>query len=348
MNRAPEAEERRSRTGGHNAGERLLAAIPVTAAEASARVAGVDLTPQLLEFERTRLALFARYGFPGQSRWVVDREGRSTYMISRGEGPSPTILVHGGLSQAGEWSLLAGRLPRHVIIPDRPGCGLSYKIEYRRADYRKAAAAWLLDLVDGIGADQIDLVGNSIGGFFAMAFALAHPDRVRHLVLAGAPAGLDRSIPLFPRLWGNPVTGLLIRKLKITDPETLRKRVFSRLLVAHPERVPLDVLEMAIGAAAIPGADRTSYTMLRTVTTLRGWRPKLMMRDDMARLPVPTLFAWGDADAFAPPSSGQDMAARMPDARVEVLPDAGHLPWFDRPDTVAATIAGFLAHSDTP
>ncbi len=224
MNRAPEAEERRSRTGGHNAGERLLAAIPVTAAEASARVAGVDLTPQLLEFERTRLALFARYGFPGQSRWVADREGRSTYMISRGEGPSPTILVHGGLSQAGEWSLLAGRLPRHVIIPDRPGCGLSYKIEYRRADYRKAAAAWLLDLVDGIGADQIDLVGNSIGGFFAMAFALAHPDRVRHLVLAGAPAGLDRSIPLFPRLWGNPVTGLLIRKLKITDPETLRKR----------------------------------------------------------------------------------------------------------------------------
>lgn len=295
-------------------------------------------------FERDRLALFARYGFEGRSRWVSDREGRRTYVIGRGEGRCPTVLVHGGLSEASEWSLLAGRLPGHVVIPDRPGCGLSYRIDYRGvADYREAAAAWLLDLADGVGAGQVDLVGNSMGGFFAMAFAIAYPDRVRRLVLVGYPAGLANQVPLFARLWGSPVTGPLISKLKITDPETYRKQVFARLLVAHPETVPLDLLEMMVAAAALPGADRAAYTMLRAVTTLRGWRPKLMLRDGMASLPVPTLFLWGGADAFGLPPIGQGLAARMPDARFEVLPDTGHLPQIDRADTVASAIIGFLA-----
>ncbi len=84
------------------------------------RFVGVDLAPELLAFERDRLALFAHYDFEGESRWISDREGRHTYMIDRGEGRCPTVLVHGGLSEASEWSLLAGRLPGHVIIPDRP------------------------------------------------------------------------------------------------------------------------------------------------------------------------------------------------------------------------------------
>lgn len=80
---------------------------------------------------------------------------------------------------------------------------------------------------------------------------------------------------------------------------------------------------------------------------MRGWRSWLMMRDGMSQLPVPTLFVWGDADAFARPSSGEDMAARMPDARLEVIPDAGHLPYLDRPDAVADAITGFLTQPDT-
>ena len=138
--------------------------------------------------------------------------------------------------------------------------------------------------------------------------------------------------------------------LGITIPpsaEALRKRVFTTLLVAHPERVPLDMLEVMIAAAALPGVGLAAHTMLRTVTDLRGWRPRLMMRDDMAHLPVPTLFVWGDADAFAPPSSGRDMAARMPDAHIEVIADAGHLPYLDRPEAVADAIKNFLVHSET-
>lgn len=293
-------------------------------------------------FERARRELFARYGFEAEGRRVADREGRSTYLLSRGEDARPIVLVHGGLSQAGEWAPLAGRIPGWVIIPDRPGCGLSYPIDYRGVDYRKAAADWLLDLLAGIDADRVDLVGNSMGGFFSIAFALAHPDRVRRLVLVGAPAGLDRRLPLFLRLWGNAITGPLIRRLKITDAETLRKRVYGPLLVAHPEDVAVELLEMGIAAATLPGVDWASYTMLRAVTTLRGFRRSLMLREELGGLGVPSLFLWGDSDAFAPPSSGRDMVASMREAAIEVIPDTGHLPHLERPDTVAAAIIHFL------
>ena len=294
-------------------------------------------------FERQRLALFERYGFQGEGRRITDRQGRSTYVITRGDGPRPTVLIHGGLSQASEWALLAGQLPGHVIIPDRPGCGLSYPIDYRKVpDFRKAAADWLLDLLDGIGANQADLVGNSMGGFFSIALALAHPDRVRRLVMVGAPPGLDRTVPLFLRLWGNPILGPLINRQKITDPETLRKRVFAPLLVAHPERVPLDFLELGVAAMALPGYDHNAYSLLRRITTLRGLRSELMVRDDLRRLTVPTLFLWGDADAFVPPSIGREVAARMTNAQIEILPDTGHLPYVDHPDIVASAITQFL------
>lgn len=295
-------------------------------------------------FERKRLQLFADNGFAGESRRISDRDGRSTYLIGRGDGRHPTVLLHGGLSEASVWCLLAGRTPGRVIIPDRPGCGLSYQIDYRRLDFRKAAVDWLLDLVDGLEAEQVDLVGSSMGGFFAMAFAAERPERVRRLVLVGAPAGLDAEVPLFPRLWGNPVVGPVVGRLVagMNSAEELRGRVF-RMLVAHPEKLPRPFLELALAAQKLPGAGIAAHTMLRSVLTMRGWRAHLMMRDDLAKLALPTLFVWGDKDAFAPPSSGEDMAARMADARIEIVEDAGHLPHLDQPTAVATSINRFLA-----
>jgi 2-hydroxy-6-oxonona-2,4-dienedioate hydrolase len=147
----------------------------------------VSAADELSAFEHERLTYFERSSFVGWSRWAVDRDGRRTYLISRGEGPRPTVLVHGGLSHAGDLLPLAALLPGHVVSPDRPGCGLSYRIDYRSVDYRSAAANWVLDLVKSIEAERIDLVGDSKGGYSAMAFAIAHPEMVRRLALVGHP-----------------------------------------------------------------------------------------------------------------------------------------------------------------
>ncbi len=295
------------------------------------------------EFERERLALFERNGFSGTALGLNDGASRSTYAITGGSGSVPIVLLHGGLSEASEWALVAGRLAGRVVIPDRPGCGLSYPIDYLEVDdYRAAAAEWVSGLVTSLDSDQVDLVANSMGGFFALAFALAHPERVRRLVLVGAAAGLHTEIPLFLRLWGSRIAGPLIGRMTIDDPEVLRKRVFGSILVAHPERVPREVLEVAVAASALPGAARAARSMLRAVTTMRGWRPALDLREETARLTVPTLFTWGEADAFAPPERGEAVAARMPNAEFEVMTDTGHLPQIDSPERVAAAVSSFL------
>lgn len=165
-------------------------------------------------------------------------------------------------------------------------------------------------MLDAIGVAEVDLVGNSMGGFFGIAFALAHP---------------------------------LIRRLPITDPEVLRERVYGRLLVAHPEDVPVEMLELDVANSQLPGVDLSAYSLLRTGTTLRGIRKHLLVREELADLDVPSLFLWGESDAFAPPESGEEIAARMPNARLERLPDTGHLPHVEQPETVAAAVASFLA-----
>ncbi len=117
-----------------------------------------------------------------------------------------------------------------------------------------------------------------MGGYFAMAFAAAHPKRVRRLVLVGAPAGLDRKLPLFIRLLGYRISGRLMSVMKIKDPETLRRQVFAGLLVAHADTLPLEFLEISLAAELIPGTDRSARSMLRAVTSLRGWRKQSLMR----------------------------------------------------------------------
>ena len=88
------------------------------------------------------------------------------------------------------------------------------------------------------------------------------------------------------------------------------------------------MLAVAVAAAAIPGAGRAAHTMLRTVLTMRGLRPgsccATTWRTSRSRL----CSHGASSDAFAPPSSGHDLAAQMVDARVEVIPGAGHLAWF--------------------
>jgi pimeloyl-ACP methyl ester carboxylesterase len=292
-------------------------------------------------FGQLRHAAFAGRGFAGEGRRIPDRAGRESYALVRGKGPCPTVLVHGGVGTTIEWAQVAARIDRPVVIPDRPGFGLSDPHDYHQAGFRAGAASWLLDLTDGLGVKQIDLVANSMGGFFAIAFAAAHPGRVRRLILSGSAAGLFPRIGLFLQLWATPGIGALISRIRFRDTETLRKRVFGSYLV-HPERLPTDLLEVALAGINLPGTAQTNRAILQAVATLRGWRPEMRLDDALAALDVPTLFVWGANDQLAHPDVARDLARRMGNAQLTVIEDAGHIPHLDQPDAVAAAINQFL------
>ena len=303
------------------------------------RLALVDAS----RFEADRLGLFAAHGLEAEGRLIPDRAGNETYVVVGGTGSPVRVLVHGGLSEAASWAVLAGRLNGRLAIPDRPGYGLSYPIDYRNVDdYLLAAADWLESVVDGLGEEQVDLIGSSMGGFFATAFAVQHPQRVRRLVLLAAPAGIERRIPVFLRLWGNPITGRLLMRSKMGSPEQLRERAYSSLVV-HPDRVPGDQLEIEYAAGQLPAFGFTTYTMLRAATNLRGWRSRYLIKDKLVELDNPTLIAWGADDTnFSTPSLGREIASKMPNATFQLLPDAGHAPWIDQPELTAETVNNYL------
>jgi pimeloyl-ACP methyl ester carboxylesterase len=296
-------------------------------------------------FDQLRLAAFTHRGFAGEGRRIPDRAGRESYALVSGDGPCPTVLVHGGVGFTIEWAEIAARLEGPVVIPDRPGFGLSNPHDYHRGDIRADAARWLLELTNGLGAEQVDLVAGSMGGFFAIAFAAAHPKRVRRLVLSGAPGGLFPRIGVFLQLWATPGIGALISRIKFRDAETLRKRMFASYLV-HPDRLATDLLEVALAGINLPGTSQTNRAILQAVATLRGWRPEMRLDDTVAALEPRTLFVWGDNDQLAPADVARDLARRMSDAHVAVIPDAGHIPHIDQPDAVAAAINGFLHQSE--
>jgi len=79
-------------------------------------------TPQSVDdargqFERLRLAAFAHRGFAGEGRRIADRAGRETYALVSGDGPCPTVLVHGGVGNTIEWAEIAARLDGPVVMP---------------------------------------------------------------------------------------------------------------------------------------------------------------------------------------------------------------------------------------
>ena len=112
-------------------------------------------------------------------------------------------------------------------------------------------------------------------------------------------------------------------------------------LVAHPEGLPIDFLQTDVDAWALNGAAQSGYTMMRSISTLRGLRTNIIIAEDMANLSCPTLFLWGDADSYMPLSVGQRVADTMPNARFEIVPDAGHGPHLDQPAMIAEAIEAF-------
>jgi pimeloyl-ACP methyl ester carboxylesterase len=277
------------------------------------------------------LGLDLRSGF----LWPSDPE-RRIHVLEGGSGRS-MLMLHGGNSVAASWAPLIAHLASRyrVIAPDRPGCGLSHRQSYRGVDFRKHAISFVSDVMDGLGLERVTLVGNSMGGFWSLLYALARPDRVERVVLLGEPAG---SGPTPPRRFRAAATPYLNRLLFST---VLRPRPDTRLfkgLMAEPARAGEALLACAFAGASLPGANEAWRTMLELVVGTRGpVRLTHSLIPDLSSLQPPVLFAWGDHD-FAPIENGRSISRAIPSSTFEVVRDAGHLVWIDQPAEVARLV----------
>lgn len=250
--------------------------------------------------------------------------------VGRGE---PLLMIHGGNGVGAHWLPLMTRLSgRRLIVPDRPGCGLTDGFLYDGIDMRVHGAAFVEGVLDALKVERASIIGNSMGGYFALCFALAHSNRVRKLVLAGGPAGS---------------AGYRGASPEAIEARVKRSRQSGRAgyggVVANPGSIPDDLLELFDARLTIPGGEESWRSILRST---RPDRTTFSLHSELDGLRTPTLLIWGEQDRVDPPLPGAiAIAQHLPNARLVRLPDAGHMPWSDKPDECAKLVTEFLAQA---
>jgi len=276
-----------------------------------------------------------------QGRLVPRASGRLVHVVAAGDGP-PVVHLHGTNTSALSHLMLLGRTPgiRSYLV-DRPGCGLSDPDSFRPGHFREYAVGFVGDVLDALGLDSAVLAGASGGGIWATWYALAHPERVRGLVMLGSVPTLPGGrAPLPLRLAGTPWVGDLMARAVRPGRRMLVRMMASmgeaETIVRHP-----DLLDSLVAGARDPVASRANLAELRALISPRGIRTSMRFSgEDLRRLAVPTLMIWGDHDPVVPLAQARAVAAEIPHTRLEVLP-AGHVPWLGHPDRVAALLGEF-------
>lgn len=273
-----------------------------------------------------------------RSRW----SGGTTQIIELGEG-DPLLLIHGGMGEAFQWgSILPSLARRHrVLAVDRPGHGLADPFDYRGVNLLEHARKFVGEIMDAEGLSSAPIVAASMGGLWGVAFALEYPERVPGLALVGAPAGIMRAQPLMLRLGTLPILKRIVRKAMRNPTRESTRSFWKQLLVAHPENLPDDLLDLL--ALSQARNCESWFTLIDRSFDIRGMKPELLFGERWKKLSMPTTFIWGERDAYGPPDIAEKVAATNPLMRVVRIPDAGHAPWIDQPGRVVEEIERAVA-----
>ena len=243
------------------------------------------------------------------------------------------------------WAPLAARLSDfRCILIDRPGCGLSPRVTERHSDlaaFGRFADDLVADVLDALAITDAHLVGTSLGGYFVIRAAAAHPDRVRRLVTLswsfGAPTA---STPMVMRVAMQPFLGRLA--LRIPPTERMARSMLKQIgLRGAIESGRFGPVETAWFLSLLRDTDtmRNEIEVTPRILTLRGFNEETRLPSDtLASVRCPALFLWGEDDPMGGAGIAEAFVAPFPDGHLELMTGAGHAPWMDDPDHVAARV----------
>lgn len=251
-----------------------------------------------------------------------------------GRPARPLLVVGPSLGTTVErlWGPVASRLPGwNVLGWDLPGHGASSSADRLTPGFSLdgLAAAVLAAVSEVAGADvPFAYAGDSVGGAVGLQLALDHPGRVTSLAVLCSAAAFGN-----PDAWHERAA--LVRREGMTPMvETSPGRWFGPAIRAAGDRRRDDALR------DLAAVDPESYA--RVCEALAGFD----VRTRLGSVAVPLLAVAGADDVATPPAVLAELAAGVPDGRVEVLPGVGHLAPYEAPEEVAALLRDHLAHSE--
>ena len=246
----------------------------------------------------------------------------------------PVVFLHGFLGDSLDWEFLRADLTADFlcIFPDLPGHGQNQlALPDRRLSFDWFASG-LAHTLDGLGIETAHLVGYSMGGRLGLYFAVKYPGQLRSLCLESASPGLSGRVERRERCELDAQRAAEI------------ERVGFEQFIADWYRMPLFASLQSDPALLEKLLSRRvkndPQAMRRVIAELSpGCQPSLWKR--LAAIQVPALLLAGELDGKYR-LLVEEMASRMPDARIALAPDAGHNIHLERPDWYRQKIRDFL------
>jgi pimeloyl-ACP methyl ester carboxylesterase len=250
--------------------------------------------------------------------------GPATVQAARFGDGEPLVYLHGAFGYGG-WPPLLARLAQRysVYAPLHPGFTEAGDLD--AIDDVLDLTLYHFDLLDALDVRSPIIVGHFFGAMVAAEMAALRPRIARKLVLI-SPAGLwlddDPGVDVF----ATPATEL--RAVLFRDPKSAAAKKTMPELDDEEERAQQS-LERARALSAVA-------KFLWPI-------PDKGLRKRLHRITAPTLVVMGSDDKLVPPPYGAEVTSRVPNSRVEVIQDSGHLPMLEQPEEVARVVSEFLS-----
>lgn len=264
-------------------------------------------------------------------------EGRVCTVQANRDAKIGVVLIHGlGGSVESDWMQTIPALAAdfHVVAFDLPGFGKSDKGSQEYTPTRYARLAHFL--ADRYLKDKpYHIVGHSMGGAIALRFAAQQPSRFQRLVLIDA-AGILHPLVITKYQAGS----MMERASGIQQFRGFAERLSGKIL-EQAERLPIsptDIADSALGRDHVLSGGPEKIAALGLAGENFSYA--------ISSVTAPTLILWGDNDQVVPLRTGKVLAARMPHARLEIIPDAGHVPMLDQTELLNAHVRKHLLASD--
>jgi len=250
--------------------------------------------------------------------------------------PGPVVfLLHGFASSTYSWEKVAPLLRDdgfHVYALDMKGFGWSDKP--KGSDYGPLALvegvnAWM----DAVGLREVTFVGNSLGGAVAVVMSIRHPDKVGRMVLVDA-GGYPMDLPTIVKLAKTPGAAFFTKlaygrwmvKWNLDEVYCNDDWITGEQVQAYYDRLRTEgALDAMVALCRAIDFDRFSGYV-----------------DAAKRLQVPTLIIWGENDRWIPLEIGRQFDRDLPDSRLVVIPECGHVPQEEYPGVTAMLIRDFI------
>jgi abhydrolase domain-containing protein 6 len=276
------------------------------------------------------LISFERF-MAGVKRHVL-QVGDHRVVYSEGGKGETILLLHGFGASGDSWNGLARSLTKkyHVIAPDLPGWGASTRIETE--SYAYPAQLQRLDrLTQALKLDRFHLMGHSMGGFLAAAYAAQFPQRVITLGL------------LCPHGMTEPVPGDLARSVERGDNWLVAssmegfQRLLNNLFVKRPY-IPGPIVKYLARIAV-----RNSAKSRQIFDELQSNEPPLIQR--LPQIKAPAMIVWGDQDRVLHVSSAELIKANLKQAELVLLKECGHMPLLEKTRAWTGRYLDFIANA---